>query len=546
MATTVKKQIILNAEKLERRLAQLSNGKLEQYEIEREEDEPKVGSIYLGRIINLEPALQAAFVDIGVGKNAFLHYWDMLPGGDDLLERIPDEETIKKTSPKGRSRSAARKVAVANEKITLAKQIREREKRRRHKMTIQDIPSFFPPGTELLVQVVKSPIGTKGARVTTNISIPGRYLVLLPYSDHIGLSSKIDNEQERQRLRKILSALDVPEGTGLICRTVGEGRKSVFFKRDLELLLDHWNRAEEALNTQKAPVLVYAEPTLIERTVRDFMTEDIDEIIVDDEAAFKNISAIVRKFGGGKMAAKVMRYTKAQPIFDAYNITAQINEVFRREVQLPSGGYICIDETEALIAIDVNTGHGKRNGDQPEVIFKTNMEAAEEIARQLRLRNIGGLVVLDFIDMRSSKDREELFRAMKRLTKGDRAKTKVLPLSKLGLMEMTRQREHESVKDTVFDPCPYCHGSGRVKSPVTMSAEIQRHLAMVLKNSKLRGIPIRVVMHPDVLERMKRNDATLLQEMEKRYRNTLSFRADPALHYEDFYLIDPQTGERLE
>ncbi|WP_176012474.1 Rne/Rng family ribonuclease [Victivallis sp. Marseille-Q1083] len=543
MVTPTKKTIILNCEKLERRFAQLSNGRLEEYQLEREEDDPRVGSIYLGRIINLEPTLQAAFVDIGAGKNAFLHYWDMLPGGDELLEKsakVGHEEVVKKTGRNNASRRGGENDSAR------ASQIRAREKRRQHKMTVQDIPELFPNGTELLVQVVKGPIGTKGARVTTNISIAGRYLVLLPYSDHIGLSTKIDNEQERSRLRKILASLEVPEGIGLICRTVGEGRKSIFFKRDLDLLLDYWRRAEEAVNKRRAPTLVYAEPNLIERTVRDFMTEDIAQIIVDDPDAYRDIYNALKKFGGGRMAAKVSRYDRAEPIFDHYRVKTQLADVFRREVQLPSGGYICIDETEALIAIDVNTGRGKRNGDQPEIILQTNLEAAEEIARQLRLRNIGGLVVLDFIDMRSMKDREELFKYMKKLVKDDRAKTKVLPLSKLGLMEMTRQREHESVKDTVYDPCPYCHGSGRVKSAMSMSVEIQRQLNALMKNGRHKGMAVRVLMHPEVLDRLKNEDASLLHELEERYENTLSFRADPALHYEEFYLIDPASGAKLK
>ena len=538
------KLIVLNCEKLERRFAMLNNGRLEEYQIERDDDEPKVGNIYLGRIINLDPSLQAAFIDIGAGKNAFLHYHEMLPGGDDLLERRGGDSDDGEEPPRQEEPIAAKRKKRQNKPDG---KLGAEEQRRKHKLTVTDIPEFFKPGMELLVQVVKSPIGTKGARVTTNMSIPGRYLVLMPYSEPIGLSTRIENNQERDRLRKILASLELPEGMGLICRTVGEGRRATFFKRDLDLLLDYWRKVEKAMETRSAPVQVFAEPNLIERTIRDFMTEEIGGIVVDDPVAARQITDTLKRIGGGKMVNKITCYNGSKPIFDHYRINEQLKEVYQREVRLPSGGYICIDETEALIAIDVNSGRGgRKNTDQPEFILKTNLEAAEEIARQLRLRNIGGLVVLDFIDMRSARDRDELHRTMKKLVRNDRAKTKVLPLSKLGLMEMTRQREHESIKDQVYNPCPYCGGSGLVKSAMTMSVEIQRRLNSVLRERRFRGVEIRVIMHPDVLARLRNEDAQLLRDIEEKYQHSLTFRADPMLHYEEFKLIDPVTGVELQ
>ncbi len=542
----VKKQIVLNCEKLETRFSMLNCGKLEEYLIERGQCEPRVGSVFLGKIINLEPTLQAAFVDIGTGKNAFLHYWDMMPDADEAEDDAGDEQQEKPVEIINKKRTSfSEKLRRVLGQATGTKQLREKEKnRRRKKITLKDIPEMFPQGTELLVQVVKGPIGTKGPRVTTNLSIPGRYLVLLPYSDHIGLSSKIDNAQERQRLKKILSELDVPDGMGLICRTVGEGRKSVFFKRDLDMLLDYWHKVELAMSKGVVPSIVYSEPSLLERTIRDFITDDIDEIVVDNDAAFHAIHNELVKFGGPRMARKVVMYDRDIPIFERLKIEEQINDIFKREVQLPAGGYICIDETEALIAIDVNTGKSRKLGDQPETILQTNLEAAEEVARQLRLRNIGGLVVIDFIDMRSAHDRETIFKHMKKLVKSDRAKTKLLPLSKLGLMEMTRQRENESLKDTLYDPCPYCTGSGNIKSVMTMSVEIQRRLNEVLRrrNARSSGLSVRVIMHPDVLARLKNEDAGLLQELEEKFGKNLSFRADSVLHHEEFKLVDPDTN----
>ena len=526
--------IILNCEKLERRMVLLTDNRLEEYQVERDDDTPKPGDIYLGKIINHDPMLQAAFVDIGAAKNAFLHYSDMLHGYPELAE-----EYRRKTAAE-----AARTTAVKPKKETKNK---AENLRIAPGITAADIPEIFKPGMMIRVQVVKAPISTKGARITTDITIPGRYLVLMPHHSSRNLSSRIENASERERLKKVISELELPDEMGLICRTVGEGRKSTFFKRDLKLLLDYWHGIEKEIPKHNTPRLLFTEPNLVDRTLRDFLTEDISRIVVDDTQARDHIVSTMKRIGAAKMARKVTLYKGALPIFDHYKINQQLKDVFQREVKLSSGGAIVIDETEALIAIDVNTGRSKSEAaDQPEFILKTNLEAAGEIARQLRLRNIGGLVVIDFIDMKVSQHRDEVFRTMRKLVKNDRARTKVLPLSNFGLMEMTRQREHESIKDQIFNFCPYCGGSGLVKSAVTMSAEIQRKLNSVLKNKINRNVPVRVFMHPDILTRLRNSDAKLLEDIEKRHTNDLSFRADAALHYEEFRIVDAVTGAELQ
>ena len=548
-----RKQIIINCEQLETRFALLKNGRLEEYEIERKTDDILPGSIYLGKITHLEPALEAAFVDIGAEKNAFLHYRDMLPATYDIVDNIRKIDAAKQADREDPAKKGRKKKFLGgfSEKIRNFLGGGDRSRRlhelelaiHRGKITVKDIPKMFPCGSELLVQVTKGPIGTKGARVTTNLTIPGRYLVLLPYSDHIGLSSKIDESRERDRLKKILRGLDIPDGMGLICRTVGEGRKVLFFKRDLDMLLALWHKVETALETPHAPQIVYQEPTLLERTVRDLLTDDIDEIVIDSKEAFNYFKEAFHQFVGSDFDTKVVLHNRAEPIFRRYNVMEQAATIFQRVVQLPSGGYICIDETEALVAIDINSGKSRAK-DQNAAILKTNLEAAEEIARQMRLRNIGGQLVIDFIDMRSAQDREAVNKAMRKFVSDDRAKTRILPLSKFGLMEMTRQREHESIQDVVYDSCPYCHGSGRVKSAISMSVEIQRRLKEILKRKQReKGLQIRVIMHPTVLARLKNDDAELLKELENQYGQALSFRADPTVHIEEFKLVDPQTGE---
>ncbi len=558
---TDKKQIILNCEELETRSAYLENGKLEEYELERTGEDIVSGSIYLGKITRLEPGLEAAFVDIGAEKAAFLHYRDMLPASYDMLDNIrkinEEEAAVKQEMTKKTKRGQAKKLlSFVTEKLrgimghnNKSLRLKELEKKvHSGKITVQDIPKVFPVGSEVLVQITKGPIGTKGARVTTNITIPGRYLVLLPYSEHIGLSSKIDDNAERERLRKILKKLELPEGMGLICRTVGEGRKAVFFQRDLKMLLELWSKVEKILENPQAPALALQEPSLLERTVRDSLTDDISEIIVDNKEKYDFLQAALQQFVGNDFKTKLILHKQADPVFDKYGVSEQVSAIFNRIVPLKGGGWLCIDETEALIAIDINSGKSKVSKDQNELVLKTNIEAAEEIARQLRLRDIGGQVVIDFIDMQSASDRNKVTDAMQKFLRRDHARTKLLPLSKFGLMEMTRQREHESIKDTVYDVCPYCNGSGHVKSAVSMSVEIQRRLKGLLRkrSGSKKNRSIRVIMHPTILARLKNDDAQLLHELEEKYGKDLQFRADATIHIEDFKLVDPDTGATIE
>ncbi|MCX6906069.1 MAG: Rne/Rng family ribonuclease [Verrucomicrobia bacterium] len=511
----IHKDIIINAEALETRVAVIEEGKLEEFTIERTEEERLVGSIYKGRVRNLEDGLKAAFVDIGFEKNAFLHYWDIVPSGfDSGVEPVEREGARRREKPK---------------------------------VTQRDIPRLYSPGSDIIVQVTKGPIGTKGPRVTTNLVLPGRYLVLLPNSDQSGISRKIESHEERQRLKKILRELTIPEGMGVIMRTAGEGRQARFFVRDVALLLEEWNSIQERIKSQPSATCAFQEPDLIERTVRDFLTEDVERIVVDNPAACERMKRMVEKISP-RSAKKVMLYSEPQPIFDRFNITRQLETTFTRQVYLKSGGYIVIDETEALVAIDVNTGRHKTGGrDQETTILRVNLEAADEICRQLRLRNMGGLIVLDFIDMKGRKDQQQVYQRMKEMLRRDRAKTHILPISQLGLMEMTRQRHTESLRSAVYDDCPYCTGKGRVKSCLTMSVEIQRKLGEILKKRQRdeSDFQLKIVVHPTVLERLRTEDEKLITEMEKKYFGKLLFRADPALHAEQFKIYNVATDEEL-
>jgi ribonuclease G len=512
------RELVINSEPLEKRVALLVDGTLDRFEIERESDSRMVGGIYKGRIKNLDPGLKAAFVDIGYNKNAFLHYWDMLPAATDSSVEVV---RVNKKKDSGGQRPA--------------------------QPTVKDIPSLYPPGTDIVIQVTKGPIGTKGPRTTTNLSLPGRYLILTPFSDGCGISRKIEDPQERKRLKQLINELTIPEGMGVIVRTAGEGKKPRYFVRDLHLLLTKWQEIVHKMENDRAPACLYQEPDIVERTVRDFLTEDIDRVLIDNESDFKRTQELVSQISS-RSRGKIAYYKEAIPVFERYNIERQIEQTFQRRVPLPSGGEIVIDETEALISIDVNTGsHKSRSGDEKNTIFQVNMEAAVEISRQIRLRNIGGLVIMDYIDMKERRHRNSVYDKMVELMSEDKAKTHILPISTLGIMQMTRQRQQESLSANIYTACPYCRGRGIVKSATTMSVELQRKLSSVARRLQTRKdgkeYALRIHVHPSILERLRSEDSELLVRVEKTYGVKLAFRADPNYHVENFKIINAMTNE---
>ncbi|MEI6590127.1 MAG: Rne/Rng family ribonuclease [Verrucomicrobiota bacterium] len=510
------RELIINSEPLEKRVALLVDGRLEKFEIERESDNRMVGGIFKGRIKNLDPGLKAAFVDIGYNKNAFLHYWDMLP-------------------------------AAADSSVEVVRVNRRRDAQPKGEVTVKDIPSMYPPGTEIVIQVTKGPIGTKGPRTTTNLSIPGRYLILTPYSDGCGISRKIEDPNERRRLKQLINELTIPEGMGVIVRTAGEGKKSRYFVRDLHILLKKWEEITRKIQSDKAPVNLYMEPDLVERTVRDFLTEEVDRVLIDDKSDFERTQELVSQISK-RSRSKIASYSDSIPIFERFNIERQIEQTGQRKVPLPSGGEIVIDETEALIAVDVNTGsHKNKSGDEKNTIYAVNLEAAQEIARQIRLRNLGGLIIIDFIDMKERRHRNSVYEKMVELMATDKARNHILPISQLGILQMTRQRQQESLWSNLYTDCPYCRGRGIVKSATTMSVELQRRLSSVARRLQIRDeskqYSLRVLVHPSILERLRSEDADLLVRMEQSHSVKLAFRADPAYHVEHFKIINSDTGE---
>ena len=511
----VYRELVINAETLEKRVALLTNGVLDKFEIEHKGENRMVGAIFKGRVQNLEGGLKAAFVDIGQPKNAFLHYWDMLPAANDSqVEFIRDNESAE-------------------------------QKQRKARYQAKDIPQLFPAGSDIVIQVVKDQIGTKGPRSTTNIALPGRYLVLMPFSGACGVSRKIEESSERERLKDILRSLTIPEGMGVIIRTAGEGKQARWFVRDLHMLLKRWQAIVEKINApDRKPVLLYQEPGLIERTVRDFLTEEVDRILVDNPEDFKLVQDLVGEVSP-RSRSRVELYADPIPVFERYNIERQIEQLFQRRVPLPSGGEIVIDETEALTAIDVNTGghRGKDGAKDGNFITQANLEAVTEAARQIKLRNLGGLIMIDTIDMKNPKDRKKVFDALRDAMEDDRAKHQILPISQLGVLQMTRQRHTESNTTSMYTACPHCQGRGIVKNPRTVSVEIQRKLLSVIRRLRESAGPekeleINILLHPVNLERIITEDREFFRDLMKSCKVRLGTKPDPTYSIEAFKLFD--------
>jgi ribonuclease G len=511
----VYRELVINAETLEKRVALLTNGVLDKFEIEHKGENRMVGAIFKGRVQNLESGLKAAFVDIGQPKNAFLHYWDMLPAANDSqVEFIRDNESAE-------------------------------QKQRKARYQAKDIPQLFPAGSDIVIQVVKDQIGTKGPRSTTNIALPGRYLVLMPFSGACGVSRKIEESSERERLKDILRSLTIPEGMGVIIRTAGEGKQARWFVRDLHMLLKRWQAIVEKINApDRKPVLLYQEPGLIERTVRDFLTEEVDRILVDNPEDFKLVQDLVGEVSP-RSRSRVEMYADPIPVFERYNIERQIEQLFQRRVPLPSGGEIVIDETEALTAIDVNTGghRGKDGAKDGNFITQANLEAVTEAARQIKLRNLGGLIMIDTIDMKNPKDRKKVFDTLRDAMEDDRAKHQILPISQLGVLQMTRQRHTESNTTSMYTACPHCQGRGIVKNPRTVSVEIQRKLLSVIRRlrenvSAEKEIEINILLHPVNLERIITEDREFFRDLMKSCKVRLGTKPDPTYSIEAFKLFD--------
>jgi ribonuclease G len=503
--------IVISVDVGEIRVGLIENGTLAELYLERERDRSPVGNVYLGKVTRVLPGMQAAFVDIGLDRAAFLHVEDVIVQKD--LDKLAEGDDDDNGNGKGDGKSRGKRGRVSR------------------KTPIREV---LKEGQKIVVQVSKGPISTKGARVTSHVSLPGRYAVYMPTIDHIGVSKRIGSERERRRLRQVIDSCKPPSG-GLIVRTVAKGLTKGGLKADVGYLVKTWNDVvERHKKIKKAPTLLYEELDVVRRTARDMFTEDVQKIIIDDADEYERLKKFVEEFMPER-AGDVELYDRGDPIMDAFGMEDEIARALSRKVPLPSGGYLIIDQAEALTAIDVNTGRFTGKGkDVEETIFQTNLEAVKEISYQLRFRNIGGLIVLDFIDMEKQNHREKVYRALLKVLKRDKAKTTAVRISELGLVEMTRKRTRESLGRTLYEPCFYCDGTGQLMSKTTICHEILRQIRR--EKDSLPGFKVVVNAHPAICDMFQREEKRTLQRASSRYARQIVLQARRDYHLEQFDL----------
>ena len=499
----MKKQILVNVEASERRVAIVIENRLDDYFVERLDQKTVVGNIYKGEVNSVVPAIGAGFINYGAEKNGFLYV-------SEAMEAMPDYEEGE--------------VIYDTETPPAGRQL----KRGRASLKIEDL---LKKGQQVLVQVIKEEIGTKGARLTTNISLAGRYLVFMPNSGKIGISRRIRDDKERKRIRDILKTFKLPPGAGLIARTAAIGSTNKDLARDVKFLAKQWALIKSASKRRSAPSLLWHELDLISKVMRDMLTEEIDKLIIDDRLEFKKKKRVLANLSP-MFKSRIELYRGDEPLFERYGVEKEIDKIFQRKAFLKCGGHITIEQTEGMVAVDVNTGRFTRKKDPEETIYRVNIEAAVEVARQLRLRDVGGIIVIDFIDMSSEQRRKNVFNALRQELKKDRARTHIASFSDLNIVEMTRQRTYKSIESVSYQSCPYCNGRGLIKSAETVSILAIRKLKDFLKKTKARR-PVEIVLHPDVAAKMRKDEARYLARFERMFRSRITVLENSSFHLED-------------
>lgn len=596
--------LVINCDIRETRVALIENGVIAELHIERASQDRCLGNVVFGKVTRVLPGMQAAFIDVGLDKAAFLHVEDLIrPNDFDAYltgkkkgdrgedEQVPGEDAAPRASaaasaddavegddddagddgeddegdgasvaegPREAPKDAEAGSVKAEAQATEGRAAGAKKKRRRRRSTAAEptrdakkrpggdgtpgridkntpIKDVVKEGEQVVVQISKAPIGTKGARVTSHVSLPGRYVVYMPTLDYIGVSKRIGNEKERRRLREAIETMKPPHG-GLIVRTLAEGLTKKQLKADIGYLVRLWGEISGKREGAKAPAVLYEELDIVLRAARDLFHDDVERIVIDDKAQYERLVRFVEMFLPERVK-DIEFYSGEEPIFDEYGLEDEITRALSRRVPLPSGGYLIIDETEALTAIDVNTGRfvGKGSKDHEETILKTNLEAVDEIAYQLRFRNLGGLIVLDLIDMERAENRETVRKRLDVLLQKDKAKTSLNRISELGLIEMTRKRTRESLGRAIHENCPYCDGTGHTLSKETIVYEILR--ALRRERSSLPGYTVLVNAHPDVCAHFKMYEREALKEAERRYMRRIDLVPQKGYHIEQFDLV---------
>jgi len=500
--------LLINATPYEIRIALVEHGNLVEFYLERPVEKQLVGNIYQGRVVRVLPGMQAAFVDLGLERTGFLYVDDV------RADNRHYEDSIGKNDCQSCCDDPPE---VVQEGIA----------------TQESIADLLTEGQKVMVQICKEPLGTKGARLTCNITLPCRNLVYMPMTDHIGISRKVEDDEDRQRLREEIEKLR-PQDAGFIVRTVAENASREDLEADMEFLLHLWGEIKDRATDAAVPSMVYEDLDITQRAVRDLFTPDIQRVVVDDRAIFERVCNFVETFVP-QLRNRVALYENEIPLLDAYGVEIEISRALEKKVWLRSGGYIIIETTEALTVVDVNTGRYVGRKDLEETIFKTNMEAAKEIAYQLRLRNIGGIIIIDFIDMEQESHREEVFNALQEAVKKDKSRSNILKVSEFGLVQMTRKRDRENLSQMMCEVCMYCGGNGLLKSRRSVCYEIFRKISN--DNHKIPGNSVTIRVHPDVADLMLKDETLNTENLEKELQKRFIIVADNDMYLEKYEII---------
>jgi ribonuclease G len=537
------KEMIISSGDHDTRVAILEEDQVVEIFIERERQRGVVGNIYKGRVSKVLPGMQSSFVDIGLERDAFLYVSEVVNTVEefDRLESGDDDEPAMAAVAEPSGEATA--VAAAEPLVQPPGNGVERRSSSRGDSRAQSrddrpqpkIEDLLKEGQEVLVQVVKEPLGTKGARLTSHVTMPGRFLVFMPTVDHVGVSRKIDSREERSRLRGIVREFREEHGFtgGVIIRTAAGGRSKEDIVSDLTYFHQVWTEIRQRMEARRPPAVLFQEQSLVTKLLRDLLTEDYTAIRIDHEQEYRRVLALVERIMPN-LLSRVKLYTKEFPIFEEYGVQAEIDKALRSKVWLKSGGYLVINQTEALVAIDVNTGRyvGKRTGRLEDTIVKTNLEAVKEIVRQIRLRDLGGIIVLDLIDMEEKKNRQKVFQEVEKELRKDRSPSKALQVSDFGLVIVTRKRVKQSIERQLTDPCPYCSGSGSIKSASTICYEILTEMKKIGAEIEGQGVILRV--NPDIARALKEEESALLRDLQQTLGKPVTVKADTHLHHEQF------------
>jgi ribonuclease G len=517
----MKREILISSTSRETRVAILEDDQLVELLVDRPETRRMVGDIYLGKVDAVLPGIQAAFVDIGTEKSAFLHASDLLFPEDEEDDEDGDGEGDAESDDDDREDGGGG------------------GGRRRARAKAPPVQDVLKKGQDLLVQVSKEPISTKGPRVTAQVSLAGRFLVFMPFASRVGVSRKIGDRAERQRLRAQVQEILPPKSGGVIVRTVGEDVTPETFQRELNTLIQTWKKIKRKTHFVRAPAILHRETSLTRGIIRDVFSTKIEKVQVDSRQIFNEIVEYLKGVAP-ELVERIHLYEGTTPLFDQAKIETEIRDLFKRRCDLPSGGYLIIEPTEALVSIDVNSGRFTGKKDAEKTILKTNLEAAREVARQLRLRDVGGIIVCDFIDMETKANRDKVLQEMRTHLGRDRARTKAFAVSDLGLIEMTRQRVRQSHLQSMTEFCPTCHGTGRVFTPETIMRRVERSVKRMSVEG--RREPLLVKLHPDVALYVLEHEKDLMRKLEKNAGFSLELRDDPLLRPDEFKLVVKAAG----